>query len=595
MNKIVSSAHGWGKGSETGVSGVVQGLVDLTMKEAAELTPRGVYSARVLTELIQTLTEIHGTPPDLEEHFLKPDVLSVSPQTVLPAAGLIAGFGETLQSSRAASNFCNRLVSDVAGTSPEKDRSKMTLVLLTLCAQIYETGELPVASNRVVFAVKQITSWTEDLERLDADFCAEICRVLGRLLPCMKDVYGSYWERTMQFCVGLWERAGRHVLSEALPFLHSSLTLLKALEAIQDPNDDLEDALKDVDTAKCNGLLELMRLPREGASQPMEVVDGLLCREVEKIPMARLPDSTDLFPLMASPSRDVQTAAFNLLHKMIPAQQEEQSINAILDKTDARLPDELLSLLLDPPTLEKFSDEALSLFPLPVRCYLLSWKLLFDAFSTPSFKVRNDLVEHLKTGDFVKPLLDFLCDVLGHSAAHPLNLDRESIGPQELHEYDVRAAEAEPAEKSMHWLLAHLYYLTLKYIPSLFKAWYTECRSKQTRIAVEAWTSRYFSPLIVDDALDKVQAWAEAQDAPGSGGGGGGDDDDKELVVKVSKAAREVTAGYEVDEAQAAIAIRVPADYPLGAVSVTGLRRVAVTERRTSVEEVVPPVDFLRW
>lgn len=228
-------------------------------------------------------------------------------------------------------------------------------------------------------------------------------------------------------------------------------------------------------------------------------------------------------------------------------------------------------MLLDPPTLEKFSDDALSLFPSSVRCYLLSWKLLFDAFSTPSVKVRNDFAEHLKTGEFVRPLLDFLFDVLGHSAAHPLNLDKENIGPDRICEYDIGLADSEPGEMSMHWLLAHLYYLTLKYIPGLFKAWYIECRSKQTRIAVESWTTRYFSPLIVADTLEKVQAWADSQETGG---------DDKELLVKVSKAAREVTAGYEVDESQAAIVIKVPADYPIGAVAVASLNRVAVTERK---------------
>lgn len=172
----------------------------------------------------------------------------------------------------------------------------------------------------------------------------------------------------------------------------------------------------------------------------------------------------------------------------------------------------------------------------------------------------------------MRPLLDFLFDVLGHSAAHPLNLDKEGIGEEQICEYDIGLADSEPGEQSMHWLLAHLYYLTLRYLPGLFKSWYINCPSKQTRIAVEAWTTRYFSPLIVADTLDKVQAWAESQDAGG--------DDDKELLVKVSKAVREVTAGYEVDESQAAIVIKVPADYPIGAVAVASLHRVAVTERK---------------
>ena len=333
LNNFLLQATHWDAATGDGVSGIVRGLVELTMKEASELTARGVYSARALAELLQALSEVHGVSSGLEETFLKSETLKAKPDTALLAAGLIAGLGDSLQSSKAISNFCNRLISDVAGLSPGSDKTMATLVLLTLCAQVYELGELPVANNRLVFAAKQLTAWTEDIDELDADICAEICRTLGRILPCMKDVYGSYWEKTMQFCVGLWERAGQHVLSEALPFLHASLKLYKTLESIQEPNDDLQDALRDFATAKSNGLVELLKLPREETSQPLEIVDAMLCREIEKLPIIRIPEPTDLFPLVASESREIQTAAYTMLHKKIPAQQEQQSIDVLLDKT----------------------------------------------------------------------------------------------------------------------------------------------------------------------------------------------------------------------------------------------------------------------
>lgn len=333
LNGILTAATQWDKDPDHGVSDVVRGLVELTMKEAKELTPRGVYSARALSELIQALIAAHGIPSRMEEVFFEPSMRKVTPGTVLLAAGLVTGFGEALKSSKAASNFCNWLVSDLAGTSPEKDTARMTMVLFTLCAQVYEPGQLPIAHNRIVMAVKQITSWTQDPAELDPEFCAEMCSALGQLLPCIKDVYGSYWDKTLQFCVALWERAGQHVLSEALPFIHSSLRLYRVLEEMEDTNDDLHDARRDIATTKCQGLLELMRLPREQGSQPLEIVDAMLCRETEKIPLARLPEPMDVFPLVASPAHDIQTAVFKMLHRKIPAQQEEQSISVLLDKT----------------------------------------------------------------------------------------------------------------------------------------------------------------------------------------------------------------------------------------------------------------------
>ncbi|KAH6894594.1 hypothetical protein B0T10DRAFT_257700 [Thelonectria olida] len=551
-------------------SSVIYDLVNLLMEHSIELTPRGLYSARALSELVQSLAETHGS--HLEEALLKPEILKVTPATVLPASAVIAGFGESLQPSKLANTFCNRVVSEVAGATPRGPKTLMTLVLLNACAQIYDSGELPVAHNRIVFAVRQITSWLDDPEDLSTGLCAEICRSLNHLLPCMKDVYGSYWEKTIEFCVSLWDQAKRYELDQALPFIHASLRLFKTLESLQEPNDDLVDALKEFDGAKPRALLELLRLPRDASSQPLEIVDAMLCREVGKIPLRHVKNLSDIFGLVASESRDIQTAAFNLLHRAIPAQQEQKSVDILLDKTDARLPDELLSLLLDAPTLEKYSDEMLAEFPSPIRSYLLSWKLVFDAYSTSSFKIRNDFSENLKTDNTLSPLLDFMFDVLGHSAAHPLKLEKVNLEAQHIRDYDVKLAESEPEEKNMQWLLVHLFYLTLKFTPGLFRTWYLDCRSKQTRIAVESWATKYFSPLTISDALDEVQEWADSQEPPAM--------DEQELVVKVARAAREVTAGYEVDEDQASIVIKIPPSYPIEGVVVSGLRRVAVSEKK---------------
>ncbi|KAF4966358.1 hypothetical protein FSARC_5928 [Fusarium sarcochroum] len=570
LNSLAADSNALsGSGEE---KSIIHELVDLLTHHSRELTPRGLYSARALGELVQSLAEVHGASSGLEDALLKPDLLKVGPTTVLPASAIIAGFGETLQPSKAANNFCNRVVSEIAGAGVQSEKTLMTLVLLSSCAQIYDAGELPVANNRIVFAVRQITSWLDEPENLSPTLCAEICRALNKLLPCMKDVYGSYWEKTIEFCISLWNRAHEFELDEALPFIHSSLKLSKTLESLQEPNDDLEDALKEYAGAKPRALVELLRLPRDTSSQPLEIVDAILCREVEKISLRHAPDLSDIFGLVASDSRDIQTAAFNLLHKAIPEQQQQKTVDAMLDKNDARLPDELLSLLLDAPTLEKYSDEMLAEFPSPIRSYLLSWKLVFDAYSTSSFKIRNDFNENLKQDNYVAPLLDFMFDVLGHSAAHPLKLEKVNLTSENIQDYDVKLAESEPEEKNMQWLLVHLFYLLHKYTPGLFRAWYIDCRSKQTRIAVESWTTKYFSPLIIADTLDEVQQWADTQEPPAM--------DEQELVVRVARAAREVTAGYEVDESQAAIAIKIPQNYPIEHVSVQGLNRVAVSEKK---------------
>lgn len=550
-------------------------LIDTLIVRSQELSSRGVYSARALAELIAARIEVQGLTPHLEEKLMKTEYLKATPETSLLAAAIVVGVGDSGQISKPISNFCNRLVSDAAGASVEGekvDKSHAVLALLSLCGQTYETGEMPVANNRIVFATRQITSWLDEPEKLEPSLSAEICRSLTQLLPCMKDVYGQYWEQALGFCIYLWQQAGGSKFGEMLSATHASLRLYKTLSSIAEPNDDLQDALKEFSDTKAKALLELLRAPRFESSQPVGVVDGIICREVEKLPMRHIPDVADIFPLVASESRDIQTAAFNLLHKAIPAQQEQKSVDILLDNTDARLPDELLSLLLDAPTLEQYPDEILAQFPTSIRCYLLAWKLVFDAYSTSSFKVRNDFTEQLRAEKCAIPLLDFMFDVLGHSAAHPLNLPKASLGPEQIKDFDIKLADAEAEEKSMQWLLVHLFYLALKYTPGLFRTWYIDCRSKQTRIAVEGWTTKFFSPLIIDDALDDVQTWADSQEASSM--------DEKELNVKVSRPAREVTAGYEIDEDEAAIAIKIPSSYPIDGVAVEGLRRVAVDDKK---------------
>lgn len=163
-------------------------------------------------------------------------------------------------------------------------------------------------------------------------------------------------------------------------------------------------------------------------------------------------------------------------------------------------------------------------------------------------------------------------DLLGHSVGSALSLDKERFGAGEMREFDLgRASNEETMERGMHWLLIHVYYLCLKYTPSLVKQWWMDCKSKQTRMAVEAWTEKYFSPLIVDDTIDEVQQWAEEQEST---------EEEKELSIKASKRSREVFAGYEVDDMQMQIVIRLPPAYPLEGVKVEGINRVAVSEKK---------------
>lgn len=573
INGIVAKSGNWKPGCGTGL---LDELVNILLQQSRTFDPKGLYSARALSEIFQVLSDANGLRPGDEDWITRLDVMKATPSTVFPAVALLTGYGETLASSKTVSNLLNRLVSDVAGASPQSDKTLLTLVLLNACLPIYEVGQLPVANNRLVFAVKQITSWFEQpWESIGSNIATESCRALQRLLPCVKEVYGPYWEKTIEFCIFMWTHAGHDTPHRANTYLYASFKLMSALDAIDEPNDDLVDALDTYAESRSTALLELLKLPTVDQSQPAEMVGALLCRQAEKIPLDHIKELSDIYGLVASDSRDIQTAGFGILHRALPAAQEKLSLDVLIEKKVALLPDELLSLLLDAPTMDAYPEDILVQFPTPIRSYLLSWKLVFDTYEAAAYKVRSDYTENLKTANGIGPLMDFVFDVLGHSAAHQFNLEKEGFTDENIRDYDVKLGDAEPDEKNMHWFLIHIFYLTLKHVPGLFKTWFIDCRSKQTKIAVQSWMTRYFSPLIVSDVLDEVEKWSKAQDVP---------DDDKELIVRVNRAGKEVFAAYEVDddvdELQASIVIRIPPSYPLDSVNVIGINRVACNERK---------------
>lgn len=109
------------------------------------------------------------------------------------------------------------------------------------------------------------------------------------------------------------------------------------------------------------------------------MVNDVLARQIAKVPLKNLESTEELFPLLYVESQPVQQTAFAILHKQIPTTMEQISIDAALDKTTARLPEELLSLILEAPTVAALSEANFERnVPLPLRGYLLSWLLVFD-------------------------------------------------------------------------------------------------------------------------------------------------------------------------------------------------------------------------
>ncbi|EPE06523.1 c3hc4 type (ring finger) zinc finger containing protein [Ophiostoma piceae UAMH 11346] len=588
-----------------------QALIELMLQQTGQLTPIAVYSARALSLVIQTRSSQSGIPS--EAYLSKLNLWKVgSSETALGAVAFLAGYGDLLESSKTINTFVNRLVSEVSGLSldPAKyEKTLTTLVVLNAALGIYEVGQVPAANNRLVFAVKHLTSWfsketdgeNEDGEdaasgespkssKMNTRIIAESCWALSRLMPCIKDIYGPHWERAIRFCINLWGVASTVAPENDAPlaYLHASLKLvgtIKTASEDEEASDDLADSMilfgDALWAAARKLLLARAHFPELilARPQPHQIVDDALSRMASQTPVGRLTKTAPYFTMVSSDSRGIQAAGYDFLHRAIPAEQAELSLDTILEKKVAKLPDSLLGLLVETPTLEAYPDDILATFPMRLRTYLLGWKLVFDAFSTASSKVRGDYADQLANAQLLPGLMEFTVDVLGHSVGQPLNLDREGLGePSEIVEYSLSVADSEADERHLHRLLVHVYFLSLKFLPGVFKAWFMTCRSKQTTKALNSWTAKYFSPMLIEAALDSVAKWSDEQVEAGNGG-----DDDREMTVSVRKKVRQVVASYEMDETTMSITLQVPENYPIDKVECLGTNRMLVSEEKWTI------------
>lgn len=302
----------------------------------------------------------------------------------------------------------------------------------------------------------------------------------------------------------------------------------------------------------------------DGSHQPRRIVNDLLSRELTPLSTNKEMTPEVIYPVLASESAALQQTAYKLLHTYIPSAQEQISIDkALAADFVPQLPQELLSLILTAPTLEFLAlSDFERMMPITLRSYLFSWKLTFDHWQNASYKVQADYVAALQEGTYVQDFLSFALDILISGRAKPIDASKFDI-------QNYTPGQAEHPETEAHWLLIHLYYLSLRHLPSMTKSWWRDTASRRLNIAVESWTEKYISPLIITSELSTISDWAPSQATA-----------EQPMTIKVSLAARDITASIPVDEQTMTIAIHLPKSYPLARAEVTSVHRVGVAEKK---------------
>jgi E3 ubiquitin-protein ligase listerin len=336
----IIEAHRWRRNNTAEINDdmtrVVNSLCGSLIQTARSASPSSYYASKAVNHLLTRAVDAHNCSiTDCDTNLAESGVVLLETKDIFANIGILSGFNTNLAKSKVASNLCNKLVSAIVDALPQSEKTLGSLVLLNTALAVYDEEEdaIPVSTNRLVFAVRQILSWSENLPSTDSRLASEACHALQRLLPAIKDVYGTNWEMALEFCTSIWESDKNGELSDdIIPMVGMSLKLYSVLRKIQEPNDDLQEAFSTNSNKLSQGLVHLLKLRRPMKHKPLDFVDTLLLREVREISSDDLQDQSDFYLVLSSDNRKLQSAAFHVLHSGIPAVQQQLSVDVLLDK-----------------------------------------------------------------------------------------------------------------------------------------------------------------------------------------------------------------------------------------------------------------------
>ncbi|ORY41069.1 hypothetical protein BCR33DRAFT_719156 [Rhizoclosmatium globosum] len=193
---------------------------------------------------------------------------------------------------------------------------------------------------------------------------------------------------------------------------------------------------------------------------------------------------------------------------------------------------------------------------------LLSWMALLDHFTGATYDLKRYIINELKELDALPKLLDFVFYALGVGyTTKPFDLAGWEFSAIEIEGLDFES------EIGISLLCAHIYYRVLRNTPALARTWWSSCKDRQLTLAVETYTDKWFTPLLVQAEIELVLTTGRSLL--------------EDVDVKASKQSREIKAVYNMDEASADMIVRFPAAFPLKPVEFTsssGGRTIGVEE-----------------
>ena len=460
---------------------------------------------------------------------------------IVQSAAILSILQDILPDSAEGKKLCNELIADVTGLKDPTISATSLRPLILVNMLLHGNKDLlsTIPTQRVVFLFQNIVRILAD-DGTPYPIAAEIYKLLSNVVLIVSDIYGDYWDQILDTMVALWENEPTQL---NLSVLNSSFSMYARLRSLlsDEPNEDLVEALKAKTYRLDSGLLHVLESwdnVSSGTSQAGNITIDSLARQLRTVDALWLDSVENLYPLLKSEQSSVQTAAYELLHRAVPAQQELVSLDIALEKKTVHLPAELLAIIAQLAKAGVASK--------PTRAFLLSWTVVFDNFTNASFKLQEMYHADIKSSGHVPALLDMICEILRITSGRPVDGSKFDITNVSLKDQDL-------AEKEALSVAVYLYYKSLLHVPDLVKEWYIEQKNR-IKSPLESWTQKHISPLIVASSLEAATEWAATQDQ-----------DDRPVSIKASPKGSELVASIGIDEESPPIslAISLPGAYPL--------------------------------
>ncbi|XP_077539719.1 E3 ubiquitin-protein ligase listerin [Haemaphysalis longicornis] len=277
-----------------------------------------------------------------------------------------------------------------------------------------------------------------------------------------------------------------------------------------------------------------------------------------------------LTPLATSKSLALQLGAHTLLQKIMPmvAKEEAQGIEKEdSDETSRSPPEPLLSSLLE---MGQVVEVLLSDFDLGDCClveagtdsytytlgYLLSWLDLLAFFGASPAEARSEYASYLQEEGLLSCLLEHLFCLM------PSNVSLSAKGNTMFTEPAKLSPEEDFSSAKLQHIACQVYLDAICKLPALVRAWWGS-QNKRIMDHVEKFTAHHVTGVI---SSREIQAVLNA------------DRTLENMTVRGRPNAREVVATYTIEEVTIELVVRLPANHPLGMLTIESGRRVGVNQ-----------------